>query len=52
MELNLEPEGRNLFSGPHHGRATEIVPAFVEPLLETCWLATTSCFAVVYGFGR
>lgn len=34
VELNLEPsEGRNLFAEAIHGRATEIVPAFVEQLL-------------------
>jgi NAD-dependent deacetylase len=34
VELNLEPsEGRNLFAEAFHGRATEIVPAFVERLL-------------------
>lgn len=34
VELNLEPsEGRRLFAEAHHGRATEIVPAFVERLL-------------------
>jgi NAD-dependent deacetylase len=34
VELNLEPsEGRNLFAEAVHGRATEIVPAFVERLL-------------------
>lgn len=34
VELNLEPsEGYSLFHEAHHGRATEIVPAFVERLL-------------------
>jgi NAD-dependent deacetylase len=34
VELNLEPsEGRSLFSEATHGRATEIVPAYVEKLL-------------------
>jgi NAD-dependent deacetylase len=34
VEFNLEPsEGRNLFAEAIHGRATEIVPAFVEQLL-------------------
>lgn len=34
VELNLEPsEGRRLFAEAHHGRATEIVPVFVERLL-------------------
>lgn len=34
VELNLEPsEGANLFAETIHGRATEIVPAFVERLL-------------------
>ncbi|GLS32735.1 NAD-dependent deacetylase [Mesorhizobium albiziae] len=34
VELNLEPsEGHNLFAEAEHGRATEIVPAFVERLL-------------------
>lgn len=34
VELNLEPsEGFNLFEEAHHGRATELVPAFVEQLL-------------------
>lgn len=34
VELNLEPsEGRNLFAAAIHGRATEIVPAFVDRLL-------------------
>jgi NAD-dependent deacetylase len=35
VELNLEPsEGRHLFGEAHHGRATEIVPAYVESLLQ------------------
>jgi len=35
VELNLEPsEGRHLFAEGHYGPATEIVPAFVEGLLE------------------
>lgn len=35
VELNLEPsEGRNLFAEAIHGRATEVVPAFVEQLLD------------------
>ena len=35
MELNLEPsEGSSLFAEAEHGKATEIVPAFVERLLE------------------
>ena len=34
VELNLEPsEGHDLFAEAVHGRATEIVPAFVEKLL-------------------
>jgi len=34
VELNLEPsEGRNLFAEAIHGKATAIVPAFVERLL-------------------
>lgn len=34
VELNLEPsEGASLFHESHHGRATEIVPPFVERLL-------------------
>ena len=34
VELNLEPsEGASLFREVHHGRATEIVPAYVERLL-------------------
>ena len=34
IELNLEPsEGFSLFSEAVHGRATEVVPAFVERLL-------------------
>jgi len=35
VELNLEPsEGRSLFRETIYGRATEIVPAYVEKLLE------------------
>lgn len=34
VELNLEPsEGASLFDEAHYGRATEIVPAFVERIL-------------------
>ena len=34
VELNLEPsEGASLFHETRHGRATEIVPAYVERLL-------------------
>jgi NAD-dependent deacetylase len=34
VELNLEPsEGFSSFAEAHHGRATEVVPAFVERLL-------------------
>ncbi len=34
LELNLEPsEGYNLFNEARHGRATELVPAFVAELL-------------------
>ena len=34
VELNLEPsEGASLFAEAHYGRATEIVPAFVERIL-------------------
>jgi NAD-dependent deacetylase len=34
LELNLEPsEGHTLFAEAEHGRATELVPAFVERLL-------------------
>ena len=34
VELNLEPsEGVRLFSEAVHGRATEVVPAYVERLL-------------------
>ena len=36
IELNLEPsEGASLFDEARHGPATEIVPAFVDELLET-----------------
>ncbi len=36
VELNLEPsEGASLFDEKIHGRATEIVPAYVEKLLKT-----------------
>jgi NAD-dependent deacetylase len=36
VELNLEPsEGRSLFAEAVHGRATEIVPAYVDRLLKT-----------------
>jgi NAD-dependent deacetylase len=36
VELNLEPSGgRDLFAQAIHGRATEIVPSFVELLLST-----------------
>lgn len=35
IELNLEPsEGGNLFAEAHYGQATEVVPAFVERLLD------------------
>jgi len=35
VELNLEPsEGRSLFAEAEHGKATEIVPAFVDRLLK------------------
>lgn len=35
VELNLEPsEGASLFAETHYGPATEIVPAFVERMLE------------------
>ncbi|MCW8835248.1 MAG: NAD-dependent protein deacylase, partial [Rhodospirillales bacterium] len=35
VELNLEPsEGASLFAEAEYGPATEIVPAFVERLLE------------------
>jgi len=34
VELNLEPsEGRSLFAEAHRGKATEIVPSFVDELL-------------------
>ncbi|HRN85036.1 MAG TPA: NAD-dependent protein deacylase, partial [Hyphomicrobium sp.] len=34
VELNLEPsEGQSLFAETVYGRATEIVPAYVEKLL-------------------
>jgi NAD-dependent deacetylase len=34
VELNLEPsEGASLFDEAHYGRATEVVPAYVESLL-------------------
>jgi NAD-dependent deacetylase len=34
VELNLEPsEGANFFAEAHHGKATEVVPAFVERML-------------------
>ncbi|MGE0501573.1 MAG: NAD-dependent deacylase [Rhizobiaceae bacterium] len=34
VELNLEPsQGARLFEEAHHGRASEIVPAFIERLL-------------------
>lgn len=34
VELNLEPsEGHRLFAEAHHGRATEVVPVFVERVL-------------------
>lgn len=34
MELNLEPsEGASLFEEQHYGRATEVVPAYVDRLL-------------------
>ena len=36
VELNLEPsEGFSSFAEAHHGRATEVVPAFVERLLSS-----------------
>jgi NAD-dependent deacetylase len=35
VELNLEPsEGGTLFAEAHYGRATEVVPAFVDRLIE------------------
>lgn len=35
VELNLEPsEGGSMFAEAHYGRATEVVPAFVEGLLQ------------------
>jgi len=38
VELNLEPsEGASLFAAAIYGRATEIVPAFVERLLADGW---------------
>ncbi len=38
VELNLEPsEGGSLFAEKHYGRATEVVPAFVDRLIEKGW---------------
>lgn len=35
VELNLEPsEGGSMFAEAHYGRATEVVPAFVDRLIE------------------
>jgi NAD-dependent deacetylase len=35
VELNLEPsEGASVFAEKHHGKATEIVPAYVQRLLD------------------
>jgi NAD-dependent deacetylase len=35
VELNLEPsEGRSLFAEAIHGRASEIVPAYIRTLLK------------------
>ncbi len=43
VELNLEPsEGSRLFAEAHYGRATEVVPAFVERVLEG--VALRRCF--------
>jgi len=38
VELNLEPsEGESLFAERHYGPATEIVPAYVDKLIDTGW---------------
>jgi len=38
VELNLEPsEGTSLFAERRHGPATELVPAFVEEILDRGW---------------
>ena len=35
VELNLDPsEGQSLFAETHYGKATKIVPAFVDKLLK------------------
>jgi NAD-dependent deacetylase len=35
VELNLEPsEGASLFAEAHHGKATEVVPAYVRQVLD------------------
>jgi NAD-dependent deacetylase len=38
VELNLEPsEGHSLFAERHYGQASEVVPAFVERVLQEGW---------------